>query len=387
MESSIKKIKLMMIVGEPSGDAHAAHLVESLKKHTESIEFFGATGEKMRQVGVETIVKADDFAIVGLPEVLKAVPMFLRVFNKLKQTAIEQKPDAIILIDFPEFNLKFAKSLKKLGFKVIYYISPQLWAWRKYRVRGIKRDVDLLLTILPFEKNWYAKQGINHVKFVGNPLVGEVKSTLNRQQFCHKHNLDSDQPIIALLAGSRRKEVERILPILLQTASQMFEKNKDLQFVVPIAPTRKLSEFVDTKKQFGKLLDKILFVQDETFEAVFSADVAAVTSGTATLETAILGTPLVVVYKTSTFNWLTLKPFINVEHIGLVNLIAEKRLATELLHTNFDAETLSQEIFKLLEPENNQKMRQELKNIKEKLGSENASSKAATEIIKFLQKS
>nr|MCU0240725.1 lipid-A-disaccharide synthase [Pyrinomonadaceae bacterium] len=249
MKETKKNIKLMFVVGEPSGDSHAAKLISELKKINSNIEIFGTTGEQMRKIGVETILNADDFSIVGLPEVLKAVPMFLRVMSELKQTAIDRKPDAIVLVDFPEFNLKFAKSLKKLGFKVIYYISPQLWAWRKYRVRGIKRDVDLLLTILPFEKNWYAKQGINHVEFVGNPLVGEVKPKLNRLEFCQKHNLDETKPIVALLAGSRRKEIERILPVLLETASLMSEKNKDLQFVLALAPTRKISEFEEAKKK------------------------------------------------------------------------------------------------------------------------------------------
>jgi lipid-A-disaccharide synthase len=379
-----KKNKLMFVVGEPSGDSHATKLIRELKIINPNIEFFGTTGKKMREIGVETIFNADDFSVVGLPEVLKTVPKFLNVLKILKQTAVERKPDAVILVDFPEFNLKFAKSLKKLGFKVIYYISPQLWAWRKYRVRGIKRDVDLLLTILPFEKNWYSKQGINHVEFVGNPLVGEVKAKLNRQEFCQKHNLDEKKPIITILAGSRRKEVERNLPILFQTILQMSVKNRDLQFVMPIAPTRKLSEFEATKATFTNL-PEIIFVETETWEAVASADVAAVKSGTSTLETAILGTPLVIIYKTSTFNWWTLGSLINVEHIGLVNLIAEKRLATELLHTNFTADILEAELWKLLEPNNNQKMREELKKINEKLGTENASLNAAKAIINFLK--
>ncbi len=176
--------KIMLVVGEASGDAHAAKLVNRLRELSPNITFFGATGSQMREAGVETIVKADDLSIVGLLEIGRALPMFWKTFQKLKKSAIERKPDAVILVDFPDFNLKLAKSLKKQGLKVIYYISPQLWAWRKYRVKTIKNSVDLLLTILPFEKDWYAKEGIDQVEYVGNPLAGEIKIETTKEDFC-----------------------------------------------------------------------------------------------------------------------------------------------------------------------------------------------------------
>src|SRR5688500_4040278 len=185
------KCKIMIVAGEPSGDAHAAKLVKALCELAPDtdFEFFGAASRKMRAAGVEEIVNADDFSIVGLPEIAKALPMFWQAFQKLKQAAIERKPDAVILVDFPDFNLKLAKSLKKQGLKVIYYISPQLWAWRKYRVSTVRKYIDLMLTILPFEKDWYRKQGILHVEFVGNPTVREVHSNLTKEQFCAKYDL------------------------------------------------------------------------------------------------------------------------------------------------------------------------------------------------------
>ncbi len=199
----------MIIAGETSGDAHAAKLVNALRENSPStdFEFFGAVSHRLREAGVESIVNSDDFSIVGLPEIARALPMFWKAFQTLKKEALKRKPDTIILVDFPDFNLKLAKSLKKEGFKIIYYISPQLWAWRKYRVKTIAKYVDLLLTILPFEKDWYQKQGISHVEYVGNPLAKEVFSTLSREEFCEKHNLDTTKPIIALLAGSRHKEI------------------------------------------------------------------------------------------------------------------------------------------------------------------------------------
>ena len=179
----------------------------------------------MREENVETVVANENLAIVGLPEIARALPMFLGVFRKLKKSAATRRPDAVILIDFPEFNLKLAKSLKKSGLKVIYYISPQLWAWREYRVKTIKSYVDLLLAILPFEKQWYAARGFERVEFVGNPLAREVTAKLSRAEFRAKHKIDSNQPLIALLPGSRHKEITRILPVLLQTATAMRRKN------------------------------------------------------------------------------------------------------------------------------------------------------------------
>jgi lipid-A-disaccharide synthase len=377
----------MIVVGEASGDSHAALLVSALREHFPATKFFGSTCEKLRNVDVETIVNADNFSVVGLPEILRNIPMFWKAFQTLKQTAIERKPDLVILVDFPEFNLKLAKSLKKAGFKVVYYISPQLWAWRKYRVRGIKRDVGLLLTILPFEKDFYAKHDINHVEFVGNPLAGEVKSKLTKAEFCAKHNLDENKPIISLLAGSRRFEVERILPILLETANVMSLQNANLQFVVAMAGTRKMSEFEIAKSKVKSLPKKLVIVQNETFEALQASDASAVTSGTATLETAIIGTPLVVVYKTSELNWRIFRPLIDTEHFGLVNLIAGERLAKELIHTGFDANTLSKELFKLLDLETNLTMRKRLSEVKKSMGEGGTAERAANSIMKFLEDS
>src|SRR5205085_2767423 len=169
-------IRIMIVAGEDSGDAHAAKLVEAIcvSRPAAQFDFFGAAGPKMRVAGVRSIVRSDELAIVGLIEIVSALPMFISAFRKLKKAAAEFKPEAIVLVDFPEFNLKLAKSLKKLGFRVIYYISPQLWAWRRYRIRTIEKYVDLLITILPFEKSWYEFRGIENVEYVGSPLVREV---------------------------------------------------------------------------------------------------------------------------------------------------------------------------------------------------------------------
>ena len=380
-----KKCKIMIVVGEVSGDSHAAKLVKQLKSQLPDADFnfFGTTGQKLRDENVETIVKADDLSIVGLLEIARALPMFWKTFQTLKREAIKRKPDAIILVDFPDFNLKLAKSLKKRGFKIIYYISPQLWAWRRYRVKSIEKYVDLLLTILPFEKTWYEKRGITHVEYVGNPLANEIFSKLSREEFCEKYKLDAEKPIIALLPGSRSREIAGILPEMLESAKLMTEKNKDLQFIIALSSTRKFSE-VETAIETTKSNINLKTVQGETNEVLNAADVAAVKSGTATLETAIIGTPMVIVYKSSPLNYKLLRPLISVEHFGLVNLIAETRLAKELIQDEFTSKTLADELFVLLESEENREMREKLKAVSGKLGSGGASKRAAQFIIEEL---
>ena len=386
MQIKHRKSQIMIVVGEASGDAHAAHLVEALRARAPetSFEFFGSTGEKLRDVGVETIVKADDLAIMGLLEIGKTLPMFWQVFRKLKQAAIERRPDAVVLVDFPDFNMKLAKALKKEGLRVIYYVSPQLWAWRSYRIRTIAKYVDLLLTILPFEKKWYAERKVNHVEFVGHPLVGEVQPKLSKSEFCAKYGLNESQPIIALLAGSRRKEIAKILPPILDAVEILHRKKPEIQFVLPIAPTRKR---VDLERIIGESkteLPKITIIENETREAVASADAAIVASGTATLETGLLNTPMVIVYKVSAHNWHTLRHLVNVPHYGLINLIAEERLAKELIQHDCNGELIAEEILRLLESVVNKQFRQRLTEISESLGNGGASERAAEAILKNL---
>ena len=275
--------KIMIVAGEASGDAHAAELVRALCRRSPEIkfDFFGATGAKMREAGVETVVNADELAIVGLPEIARSLPMFWRTFKTLKHAA-QRKPDVVILVDFPDFNMKLAKSLKKNGLKIVYYISPQLWAWREYRKKTIEKYVDLLLAILPFEKDWYFKQGISHVEYVGNPLAGKVRAIISRREFCGKYNFDYSKPIAAFLPGSRYKEIVKILPEMLKTISQMFQENADLQFAVALASDRRLAEvkslIFEAEKKNLKLPENILIACGETKEVLNAADVAAVTS-------------------------------------------------------------------------------------------------------------
>jgi lipid-A-disaccharide synthase len=378
----------MIVAGEASGDAHAAKLVRALREASPAtnFEFFGAAGHNLREAGVEAVVDADNLSIVGLPEIARALPMFWKTFRALRREAVRRRPDAVVLVDFPDFNLKLARSLKKQNLKIIYYISPQLWAWRKYRARIIRNSVDLLLTILPFEKEWYARERISHVEYVGNPLVREIYANSSKEEFCARHELDASRPVVALLAGSRGKEIARILPVLLETAALMSERYPALQFVVALAKNRRVAEVEDAlKKVPATTASKIIVVQNETLDALNAADAAAVTSGTATLETAIIGTPMAIVYKTSPLNYRLLRPLINVAHFGLINLIAEERLAAELIQDDFTKETLAAELFRLLDRQVNRQMREKLKKTVDALGRGGASRRAAEAILRELK--
>jgi len=381
------KLKLMIVAGEASGDLHAAKLVRAFREVDPSldIEFFGGAGPKMREAGVEAVVMSDELSIVGLTEIARALPTFVRAFKSLRAAAVDRKADAVILVDFPDFNLKLARSLKKAGLTVIYYISPQLWAWRSYRVRTVRRYVDLMITILPFEKDWYMKKGVLNVEFVGSPLAREVHASRTKEVFCGLHDLDPSRPIISLLPGSRHKEIVRILPVMIEAANIVESSVPKMQFVVAIGSDRNSAD-VKGVIQCASVPGSLKTIVGETYDALNASDAAAITSGTATLEAGIIGTPMAIVYKTSSLNYNLLEPLISVDHYGLINLIAEKRLAKELIQGEFTAEALSQEILRLLQPVVNSETRAELAIAVDKIGRGGASKRAAEAILRVLNK-
>ena len=380
----------MIVVGEASGDAHAAALVRALRERAPDIrfEFFGATGRALRAAGVETVVEIDQLAIVGLLEIGRALHKFWRAFRLLKAAALVRRPHAVILVDWPDFNLRLARALHRRGLRVIYYISPQLWAWRAHRVRQVRRDVDLLLTILPFEPQWYAARGVAHTEFVGHPLVGAVAPRCDRAKFCRRHNLDAARPLIALLPGSRHKELARILPPMLAAAQIISRARPDAQFVIALAPNRSPTEVAPLVATAcadnASFSTSLRIVEHETREALAAADAAAVASGTATLEAALVGTPLVVCYKESALNWHTLGSLITTEHYGLVNLVAGERLAPELMQDELTGARLAQELLTLLDPPHNAAMRARLRAATARLGTGGASARAADAVLRAL---
>jgi lipid-A-disaccharide synthase len=383
--------KLMIVAGEPSGDAHAAALVRALRAAAPEshLDIFGATGPLMRAAGVQPVIQSDHLAILGLVEIGRALPRYWQAFKKLKQAAIENKPEAVILVDWPDFNLRLARSLHRRGLRIVYYISPQLWAWRSYRLKTIKRDVDLMLTILPFEREWYAERGVTQVEYVGHPLAGEVQTRYGREDFCRFHDLDPTRPIITLVPGSRRKELHRILPEMLNAAALITTSRPEVQFAVVVAPTRSPKEvkaIIAARGTAATLPEVIRIVDHETREALAASDVAAVASGTVTLEAALLGTPMVIVYKESAINWHILGRLINTEHYGLVNLVAGDRIVTELMQDELNGERLAAELTALLDDQRNQNLRSRLHNVAHQLGEGGASRRAAERILDFVRR-
>ncbi|MFN2501656.1 MAG: lipid-A-disaccharide synthase [Pyrinomonadaceae bacterium] len=381
----------MVVAGEASGDAHAAKIVNEIKKlePLTRFGFFGAAGPKMRKAGVEAVVRSEGLSIVGLAEVAVSAPMFVETWKRLKREAVSRKPNVVVLVDFPDFNLKLARTLKRLGFKTIYYISPQLWAWRPYRITTIKKYVDQMITILPFEKEWYAAHDYPHVEYIGHPLAGEVAPRSSKSDFCNRHHLNSEQPIVSFLPGSRQKEISRILPKMLDSMSRITWVEPLSQYLIALASdehrveAEKIIAARESKDHsFG---NPITIVVDETFDAIHASDAAAVTSGTATLETGIIGTPMAIVYKTSSINYALFRPLISVEHYGLINLIAGKRVAKELIQTEFTAEALADELVRLLQPKVNRAVRQDLRTASEKLGLGGASARAAKIILETVR--
>jgi lipid-A-disaccharide synthase len=372
----------MIVAGEASGDKHGAKLVAALRAlcPDSPFEFFGAGGDEMRQAGVETLVDAREVAIMGALEVARALPVFLRAFRRLRDAANERKPRLVILIDWPEFNLRLAKRLKRDGHRVIYYISPQIWAWRSYRIHAIKRYVERMLVILPFEKDYYERNGVE-VDYVGHPLLDSAHVTATREEFCSRHALDPLKPIIALAPGSRHSEMKHILPPLIEAARRLNQWRPNFQFVLPLARTFTREEIAP---QIGST--RLSVIEGETYNAMAAADLAVVASGTATLEAAIIGSPLIVVYRASQLNWRIFRPLINTPFVGMPNLIAGKEIAPELLQNDLTAENLTEVIVGFLsDPARLRQSRADLAEVRKKLGEAKASERAASKILDLLE--
>ncbi len=338
----------------------------------------------MKAVGVDVYEDLTKIAVVGFWEVLKHYQDFKKAFDLILSKINEIKPGAVILVDYPGFNLRLAAVVKKKypDIKIIYYISPQVWAWKANRVKLIKRCVDKMLVLFQFEKDFYARFGMD-VNFVGHPLVDEIKVSTSRKEFLEALGLEEHKLTIALLPGSRAKEVEALLPLMLEAAQLLNKELARVQFFVVRAPS------ID-KNFIDKYLEKfshlpIKTIEDQHYDAIHASDAVLVASGTATLETAILQTPMVVIYKTSFLTWLLVKLFIKIPYIGLVNVVAGKRVVAECLQYGATPKNILHELKNILLNEARvESIKKELKKVKESLGSSGASRRAAQEILNYV---
>ncbi len=372
-------MKYFIIAGEASGDLHAANLMKALLKKDKQAEFLFLGGDLMKAVShKEPLIHYKKMAFMGVIDVLKNIKTIYRNFKKTKKALIAFKPDSVILVDYPGFNLKIAAFAHKKGYKTTYYISPKLWAWKEGRVKKIKKYVDQLLVILPFETDFYKKHGIE-ATYVGNPVVDAVKNHQgkSRKEFLHQNKL-KDKPVIALLPGSRRQELKMILPGMLK----IIKKFPGYQFVISGAPSFKPEDY----RRWLKNYPDIPVVFNQTYDLLQHSHSAVVTSGTAALETALFKVPQVVVYKTHNWQYAIGKHLVKIDFFSLPNLIMQRPIIPELLQHEFNTQNLTKHLKALNKgPEREQCLKdyEELENL---LGKEPVSEKVANEIVAFIKK-
>ncbi|HRY37523.1 MAG TPA: lipid-A-disaccharide synthase [Smithellaceae bacterium] len=371
---SRKTKKVMIVAGEASGDMHGAALVHEMSKINPSLNFYGIGGSQLGKMGVKLVVNNSSLAVMGITEVISKLISILKILAMMKKSLDDDRPDLVILIDFADFNLRLAKAAKKKGIKVFYYISPKVWAWRKTRINQIKKFVDRMAVIFPFEVDTYAAKGYT-VNYVGHPLVEMVKSHDTKQDSRKKIDITENKTTIALLPGSRLSEVTKLLPEMVLAAEIVAQKIPDIQFVLPLADTIEEKIIFDLTK--GSSL-KIKVIAGKTYDVISSADLAIVASGTATLETGLLGVPMIILYKFSPFTALIARMLITPQPIGLVNIIAGKMIAPELLQQEANANRIASEALAiLLNEEKKQEIIAQLQDIRIKLGEAGAARRAA----------
>jgi lipid A disaccharide synthetase len=460
-------LSIMIVAGEASGDKHGASLARALAQLCPDtpLELFGSGGDEMRAAGVDILVDAREVAIIGVLEIARAMGRLYRAYRTLLNAAHTRRPSAIVLIDWPDFNMKLARKLHRKGFKIIYYIGPQVWAWREYRTRALRRDVDRMLVILPFEEEFYNRVGVE-ARYVGHPLTEAVRATLSREEFCRRHGLDPTRSIFALLPGSRHKEIHYHLPVMLDAANRLriadcgfFNcglRNADCglrieesesgadrsnlkseisnlkseiqqsairnpqsaieesairnpqsaieesaipnpQFVIPLASTvrREQVELPIQQAQSraysgtGPPNDlSVTIIEDDTYNALSHADFAIVASGTATVEAALAGTPMVIIYRGSELNWRLIRPLIHLDTFGMVNLIAGRRIIPELIQHEATGENIAREAAAILSyPARLEQMRIDLAHVRDLLarGGGSGAKRAAQAVLDVIQ--
>jgi len=371
-------IPLLLSAGEASGDMYAARLAKALRDRLD-VRIFGMGGPQMRAAGVEIVMDYSEVAVVGITEILKHLPSLLRAMNRLVVEAKQRKPALAILTDFPGFHLRLARKLQPYGIRNVYYICPQFWAWRPWRVNLIRRRFAKALCIFPFEKDFFSQARVQ-TEFIGHPLVGAVAPTKDRKQFCEQHGLVASRTVVSLLPGSRSAELMHHLPVL-QEACARINGKVPAQFVVAAARPQDV-EMLTTGWPSGLCLR---VVEGETYNALAAADAAIVSSGTATVEAALLNTPMVVVYRVSPLTATLAKALVRAPYLAMVNVIAEKRLVPELVQDDFTPQTVVDETLRLLQdPNARNAQRAGLAAVRTRLGPPGAVERAADEIVSLL---
>ena len=370
---------ILVVAGEASGDLHGTGLVRELKSKLPEYRFFGFGGDQMIGEGFEAVFHIRDMSVLGFLEIVKHFPLFRRLFRTVSRLVREEKPEVVIFIDCPGFNLRAAKRIRKYGVPIVYYISPQVWAWGKRRVNTIARLVDRMIVIFPFEEAIYGEVGVD-VCFAGHPLKDELHTSLTKIEFFQEIGFDTEQPTVGLLPGSRRQEVQALIPEMVSVVGILREKIPGLQAVVGKAETLDCEDY----EPFLEGSDVVL-AEDRTRDVMAHSDAVIVASGTATLETALFQTPMVIVYKVSPISFRIGKALVKIKNIGIVNIIAGEEIVPELLQEDARAAKIAEEVEPLLvESQKREEMVEALGKVSHSLGEGGASRRAAEAILDFM---
>jgi lipid-A-disaccharide synthase len=377
----MKSKKILMVAGEVSGDLHGSLLIEAIRRFDPKIQFFGVGGERLEKKGMNVLCSSQSLSVVGITEVFFKIGSILKALRRLKRSLRQERPDLVILIDFPDFNLRVAKMAHRKGIPVLYYISPQVWAWRSGRVKTIARLVKKMLVFFPFEVPLYEAAGVD-VEWVGHPLLDLVKPSFSKGEAYRRFGLDSRLKTIGLLPGSRVHEVKRLLPPMVDSIHLLRKEMPDLQFIIPVAPGISKEAFSPWMKNISI---PVQVVEGWTYDVMNVSDLLITASGTATLEAMILGKPMVIVYKVSWADYWIGRLMIQVDHIGLANLVAEKEIAPELIQTEVTPERIAEEALRLLrDPILNRHVTESMAEGRQKLGESGAVQRAADIVYSML---
>ena len=376
---------IMIMSGEASGDLHGANLAREIWKQDPAIAIYGVGSKQMQRAGVRMLADAKEISVVGITEVLTHLGAIYRVYAHLKRFLKHERPDLLVLIDFPDFNIMLGKAAQGLGIPVLYYISPQVWVWRKGRIKTIARLVKAMIVVFPFEVKLYEEAGVD-VRFVGHPLTDVVRSDLTKEQAKSAFDLDASRRTIALLPGSRKSELMHLLPDMLAAAKILSNRFQDLQFILPVAPTLELS-FVHTfVEQCGV---SVRVVEGRVYDVLRASDAAIVTSGTATLETGLMAIPMVIVYRISSITYYIVSRLVHagLKHVGLVNIVADDRLVPELIQEESTPQHMADAVARMLiDPVYYDGIREGLDRVRKRLGDAGASTRAAAVVRELLAK-
>lgn len=371
----------MIIAGEASGDLHAAKLVREVQQKTNNITFYGIAGKHMLEAGVETLVDSADLAVVGLFEVLAHWNTISAALKKMQNLLRTDPPDLLVLTDYPDFNLRLAKTAKECGVKVLFYISPQVWAWRQKRVFKIRKLVDMMAVVFPFEESFYKKYDVP-VRFVGHPLVDEVHASADQISLRNEFLLDNEKPVIGLFPGSRQSEIKRLLPIIVESAKIIVKDKPDAQFVIPVASTLKEEDILP---YFGDTELDMRIISDRSHDVMQVCDAIITVSGTVTLEIALLQKPMVVINKISKISYFFVSRMLKIKHIALCNIVANKRIVPELIQNDAKADKIADTLCELIDDKSiRENIITGLGNIKSKLTNEKLKTDLSTLLVDML---